>query len=211
MKDTSLEGKRFGKLLVIEKSDNKGKNTAWLCKCDCGKEKNILTYNLTTGKSKSCGCVRGIKLGDLSRTHSGSGTRLYAIYKGIKQRCYNKNNPAFSWYGGKGIRMNTLWRESFNAFREWSINNGYNDNLSIDRINPEGGYEPINCRWTTIKQQQNNKGNSFFIKINGERLTVAEWAEKTKTKKQSLYDKIYRLLDQLGIENKSVINIEINT
>ncbi len=211
MKKLDLVGERFGKLLVVGMAENIGKNTSWLCRCDCGVEKPVLTYNLQAGKSLSCGCVRGVKIGDFARTHSGSGTKIYAIYKGMKQRCNNDKNPAYKWYGGKGVCICTQWLESFEAFREWAISNGFKDGLSIDRINPDGGYNPGNCRWITMKKQANNKLNSMFIVIDDEKFTIAEWAERSKSNKPSLYDKFYRLLEQLGVENKDVLSFEIKT
>ena len=144
--------------------------------------------------------------------HGGSGTRLYSIYKGMKQRCNNKNNPAYKYYGGKGVKICSLWLDDYLKFKDWSLANGYEDEFaSIDRIDPDGNYEPKNCRWVTLKKQQNNKLNSMFVIINNEKLTVAEWAEKTESNKQTLYDKFYRLLAQLGIENSTVKEFNIIT
>jgi len=200
MKKQCLLNKRFGKLVVIGEAENIRKSTAWVCRCDCGKITNVLSYNLLKGKSKSCGCVRGEKLGILSKKHGGSKTRLYQIYKGMKQRCNNKSSSAYKYYGGRGIKVCSEW-EDFIAFKTWAENNGYKDFLSIDRIDPNRGYNPANCRWVSFHKQQNNKLNSMFVIINEEKLTIAEWANKNKTNKQTLYDKFYRLLEQLGIEN----------
>lgn len=127
----------------------------------------------------------------------------------MKQRCYNRNNPAYQYYGGKGIQICAPWLNDFMAFKEWSLNDGYNENLSIDRIDPSAGYSPDNCRWVTMRQQQNNKLNSMFVVIGEEKHTIAEWADLTGTNKQTLYDKFYRLMDQLGVENKDVVSFEI--
>lgn len=211
MKKKELTGESFGKLLVLEKAENIGKNTRWLCLCECGKKKTILTYNLLSGRSKSCGCVRGEKLGNLTRTHSGSGTKIYDIYKGMKQRCGNVKNPAYKYYGDRGICICNEWLENFEVFREWSLSNGYKDGLSIDRRDPNGGYNPANCRWVSMHKQQNNKLNSMFVIINDDKYTIAEWADITKTKKQTLYDRFYILIEQLGLENKNVFEFEIKT
>jgi len=209
MRKQDLIGKKFGKLTVIKEGENKGKNTTWICKCDCGEEKTILAYNLTSGKSKSCGCVRGEKLGNLVRTHGFSNTRLYHIYKGIKQRCHNENNPAYMYYGGKGVSICNEWNCDYLKFKEWSLNNNYDEFVSIDRINPDGNYCPENCRWVSMQKQQNNKLNSMFVTIGDDKLTIAEWADKSKTNKQTLYSKFYRLITQLGLENKDIIEFEI--
>lgn len=211
MKAKTLKGRKFGKLLVLSKHDNIGKNTAWFCECECGVRKPVLTHNLLSGKSKSCGCVRGKKLGNFSRIHGGSGTKIYSIYKGMKQRCNNNKNPAYKYYGGKGVIICSEWLENFVFFRKWAFDNGYKEGLSIDRIDPNGGYNPENCRWITLHQQQNNKLNSMFVIVDNKKYTIAEWADIRKTNKQTLYDRFYRLLDQLGVDNKNALSFEIKT
>lgn len=212
-KKIDLKGQKFGKLLVLRRAENKGKNTAWVCRCDCGNEKDILTYNLTAMKSKSCGCVRGKKLGNFSRTHGQSHTRLYSVYKGIKQRCLNKNNPAYKYYGGKGVVIDEGWLKDFLVFKDWAYKHNYKEGkgLSIDRIDPNGNYSPENCRWVSLSKQQNNKLNSFFITIDNEKLTVAEWAQKKGMHHQSLYSRIYRLFESLDVINSENIELEIKT
>lgn len=209
MRKINLTGQRFGKLVVIKESENIGKNSTWLCKCDCGITKNILSYNLTSGKSKSCGCVRGLKLKKFATTHGESKTRLYGIYKGMKQRCNNTNSPAYDYYGGKSVSVCAEWDNDFLKFKKWSLENGYNENTSIDRIDPNGNYCPKNCRWVSPQKQQNNKLNNVFVTIGDERLTIAEWASANKTNKQTLYSKFYRLFEQLGIENERVEELHI--
>jgi hypothetical protein len=210
MKKIDLIGKRFGRWTVIKESENKGKNVAWVCLCDCGNKRTCLSYNLLSGKSTNCGCVRRKKLSVIFKKHGGTGTRLYSIYKSMKQRCYNKNNSAYKYYGGKGIVICKNWKNDFSVFRDWALQNKYKENISsIDRINPNGNYCPENCRWVSLKKQQNNKLNSMFVIIDNKKLTIAEWAEKTKTNKQTLYDKFYRLINQLGLENKNVSRFEI--
>lgn len=211
MKKVDLTGERFGKLLVLSKGENKGKNTTWKCACDCGTIRDYLTYNLISGKSKSCGCQRIETLSKIFTTHGGAGTRLYSIFKGITQRCRNKNNPAYVYYGNKGVDICKEWENNFSTFKEWAEKNGYTDEKSIDRIDPNGNYEPSNCRWVSMQKQQNNKLNSAFITINEEKLTIAEWAEINKTNKQTLYSKFYRLFEQLGLDRKEIIEITIKT
>jgi len=206
----NLIGKKFGLLIVVSKSENVGKNTAWNCICDCGKTTKSLTYNLTTGKSKSCGCIRGQKLGKLMLSHGESKTRLYQIYKGIKQRCYNKNTPAYKYYGAKGIVLCDEWLSDFNIFKYWSEANGYEINKSIDRIDPNNIYSPENCRWVSFEKQQNNKLNSFFLTIDGDKKTIAEWANYCNINKQTLYSKFYRLFKDLNLIN-SELSLTIKT
>lgn len=214
MKRIDLTGQKFGKLLAIKESGRKGKHIAWLCRCDCGTKKSVLATNLTYGNSKSCGCGQREAAGNMNKSHGFSNTRLYSIYKGIKQRCYNPKNPAYKYYGERGIKMCDEWYNSFISFREWALACGYKDEPSfgkytLDRISPEGNYEPYNCRWATIAKQQNNKLNSVFIVIGNNKKTVAEWATQNKTNKQTLYSKIYRLIEQLGVNGEDVAEINI--
>lgn len=161
-KANDLTGKRFGRLLVVERADNDSKgNTMWECVCDCG---NIITthgYCLTGGTAKSCGCTRKEKISkfntETKRTHGETHTRLYTIWRGMKVRCGNPTDRAYSLYGGRGITICAEWRDSFEAFRDWALNNGYKDNLTIDRIDNDRGYEPANCRWATISEQNANR------------------------------------------------------
>lgn len=196
---TDLTGKVYGMLTVISKSENIGRNTAWNCVCKCGKETKSLAYNLIGGKSKSCGCIRGNKLGKLAQTHGESRTRLYKLYKGIRQRCLNVNSPAYKYYGGKGIVLCDEWLNDFLKFKEWCICNQYTDEKTIDRIDPNGNYEPSNCRWVSFEKQQNNKLNSFFLTIDNNTKTIAEWAKHNGINKQTLYSKFYRLFKELNL------------
>lgn len=150
-----LTGKKFGNLYVIERASNKGKKVAWRCKCSCGKETITTTYYLLSGQTKSCGCLR-VK-------HNGVGTRLYGIWRGIRNRCENLNSHVWGYYGGKGIKICDEWRDSFVAFRKWALANGYNGNLQIDRIESGKHYQPDNCRWVLPKvNSRNRKG----VKLN---------------------------------------------
>jgi hypothetical protein len=210
MKTVDLSFRVFGKLTVINKVENAGKNTAWNCVCECGVKKSILTYNLLSGKSQSCGCVRGVKLGKFSKTHGESKTRLYGIYKGMKQRCNNENTLAFKYYGLKGIKLCDEWLSDFLTFKKWCYDNGYDDEKTIDRINSNDIYCPENCRWVSFEKQQNNKLNSFFLTINDEKLTIAEWAKRNNINKQTLYSKFYRLFKDLKlIDNELELTIKI--
>ena len=177
-----LTGKLFGSLFVTERfgSTHDGKAT-WKCVCECGAEKIVEGYQLRSGKTKSCGCCRG------NTKHGQSNTRLYRIWKDMKTRCLNPNHDGYERYGGRGITICAEWL-SFEKFYEWAIENGYNDNLTIDRINNELGYEPTNCRWETMETQANNRRSNINIEIGGILHTVAEWSKKTGMR----YDDIYR-------------------
>ena len=124
-------------------------------------------------------------------THGGSGTRLNKIYRAIKQRCNNPQNPAYENYGGRGITVCAEWLNSFEAFRDWALANGYRDDLTIDRIDNDGPYCPENCRWVTMKQQGNNRRSNRVLTYNGENHTITEWAELTGINLHTLMGRLY--------------------
>lgn len=106
-----------------------------------------------------------------------SDTRIYRIWRAMKSRCYNKNFDEYSRYGKRGITVCDEWKDDFQAFYEWAISNGYESNLTIDRIDNNGNYCPQNCRWVTMKEQQNNRSNNHYVEINGVTKTITEWCE----------------------------------
>ena len=127
----------------------------------------------------------------MRRTHGMSHTRLHNIWLTMRQRCEKPNCSTYHKYGAKGIEVCSEW-SVFENFRDWSLNNGYNDSLTIDRIDPRGNYEPLNCRWVTQKVQQNNRSNNIYLTYGGVTHSIIEWSEITKTPLRILYDRYYR-------------------
>lgn len=179
-KAMDLKNQRFGRAIVLKRVENKGRYVRWLCKCDCGNEFVALTQHLRNGSVKSCGCllkeIAGQKFIKLNTKHGKHKTRLYKIWAAIKGRCFNKNNLAYKNYGGRGITICDEWINNYPAFEIWANENGYNDTLTIDRIDVNGNYEPSNCRWATRQEQQNNRRACRYITYNGKTKTIAEWA-----------------------------------
>lgn len=171
-----LTGQHFGRLTVIKRAANdKYDNARWLCKCECGAEKIVTCQGLRGGFVLSCGCYHKDKIRELNTTHGGSNTRLFSIWRGMRARCNKSRCEAYSYYGGRGIRICDEWNNDFASFRDWSLANGYDDSLTIDRIDTNGNYEPSNCRWVTRKVQQNNTRRTRLFTIDGETKSIAEW------------------------------------
>lgn len=172
-----LTGQRFGRLLVLKLAGKSNDNHyKWLCQCDCGNTKIIIGRDITSGKTKSCGCFARQLTSIRTLKHNMHGTKIYHIWISIKQRCNNSNNHKYKDYGGRGIKICKGWENDFMSFYNWSINNGYKEGLSIDRINNDGNYEPQNCRWVTMKEQANNRRNNHYIVYKSEIHTITEWS-----------------------------------
>ena len=191
-------GKRFGRLTVI-KSLEKNK---LLCKCDCGNETEVLHSSLKTGNTQSCGCLRLERLKEKCTTHGMRKTRLYNIWRSMCKRCTRKEESNYYLYGGRGISVCDEWKH-FEPFMEWALANGYNDSLTIDRIDSNGNYCPENCRWADKYKQANNKRNNCKITLNNETHTVAEWSRITNLP----YNTIYR--HRHGWSAEKIINTPI--
>lgn len=197
MKILDIKGKRFGRLVAIERVQNVGKKVSWRCLCDCGKETNVLTTNLTTNRIKSCGCLKDQKLIERSTKHNQRHTKLYEVWKTMKQRCFNPNNKGYKNWGGRGIVVCNEWKDNYQAFYEWSMNNGYKEGLSIDRINNDGNYEPSNCRWADKITQCNNTRQNIKLSLNGKTQSIYDWCLEynapVKLVKQRIYSKKWDL------------------
>ena len=185
-----LTGQKFGRLTVLgfDKQDNY-RQYMWLCKCDCGNIVSVRGYSLRSGNTQSCGCLqKDINL-KLRQTHGKTNTRIYNIWVGMKQRCLTPSTSCYKYYGGRGISLCDEWK-SFEPFNEWAISNGYQENLTLDRIDVNGNYEPQNCRWITLKEQQNNTRRNHYITYNGETKTLKEWSEQLGINHSTLLDRL---------------------
>lgn len=210
-----LTGQQFGELTVVSCTNTKNPqgNYLWKCKCSCGNFYIVAGGKLQSGHVKSCGHLREI-------TYDCRHNRLYRIYYGMKSRCYNTKCKDYSNWGGRGIQMCEEWRNSFEVFQEWATKHGYSPDLTIDRINNDGDYEPSNCRWATLTQQANNRRlpNSkrvIFITYNNETHRIKEWAQifgvnpimiykryRTVLKNNESIDRVFRNLTPTKKENK---------
>lgn len=187
-----LSNKKLGNLFVIKQANyriqpNGSKISYWLCKCDCGNTIEVSGGNLRSGHTKSCGCYarkqssKRMKEKNPGKKHGLWKSRLWNIWGSMNKRCYLKTHVHYKNYGGRGIRVCDEWLNKENGlinFYNWAMTNGYRDDLTIDRINPDGNYEPNNCRWITRKEQNNNKRNNKIIEYDGHKYTMTNLARK---------------------------------
>lgn len=189
-----IAGKRFGRLVVIEKVESCDQGTRWLCVCDCGKESIVVGKYLTSGNTRSCGCLVPDATRKAKTTHGhtkGIGvTTTYNSWVLMLGRCYNENNQQYDDYGGRGITVCERWRYSYTNFlRDMGERP---TGLLLDRIDNNKGYSPDNCRWTDRTTQNRNRRNTLFAERYGERKTVAEWAEILGVKYDTLKVRLWR-------------------
>lgn len=187
-----LDGMRFGRLVVIcREPSNKKEKPKFRCLCDCGNTTVVDGKNLRKENgTRSCGCYARERAREAHTKHGGEGTRLYRIWGGMKARCYNPNNKSYYTYGGRGIKLCEEWEHDFGAFQKWSIEHGYKDYLTIERIDNDGPYSPENCRWATTKEQSHNKSTSRLITYNGETKALSAWADEIGIHKDTLLSRL---------------------
>lgn len=190
MRSKDISGLRFGLLTVTsQQGTDKHRNALWSCLCDCGNTTITTGHALRAGKTKSCGCLQK-KAASKSITvfnnsgkrssgrfaHGESKTRIHNIWTKMRRRCSDSKYEHYDRYGGRGISVCEEW-QSYTAFRDWALSNGYQEGLEIDRIDNNGNYEPNNCRWTTRKEQMRNRENTVFVCVQGEKKPLIELCE----------------------------------
>lgn len=226
----SLVGERFTRLTVIKEVGKNHYGIIYLCRCDCGVEKEFTAVRLRTKNVKSCGCLRRDHAAQLNLGESNakvkrpreshkkaaylkderyfmgfSKTRIYSIFSGMKKRCYNEGEEHYNLYGGRGIKICDEWLDNFFNFYEWAMSNGYEEHLSIERIDVNGNYEPSNCEWIELKDQAKNRRNVAAIEFEGEVLTVRDIAKKVDINEHTL---AYRL--RTGWDLETAINTPVD-
>lgn len=162
------------------------------CKCECGNIVDVLGIHLRSGHTQSCGCFRRDVAKENNTIHGMTDTRLHNIWRNMKSRCLSITDPDFPNYGGRGITICQDWINDFTIFMSWAIWAGYNDTLTLDRIDVNGNYEPDNCRWVTQKIQCNNTRVNIKIQIGNEIHTLKEWCELLNKNYGTVHSRIFR-------------------
>lgn len=198
-KINDLTQMRFGRLTAIKKIKkpigSKDRHCLWECLCDCGNKTVVRTDKLKNGEVRSCGCYKTemaveriaeynierlkIKPSEEEIRSRRQRKRIYNIYKKMIERCYDEKSGKYRNYGLKGVTVCDDWKNSFESFYKWAINSNYQDNLSIDRVDVFGNYEPSNCRWATMKEQANNRRKTVYLSIGCDRITLSNIRDVT--------------------------------
>lgn len=210
-----ITGQKIGRLTVLYRTEDKlyGKNNRktvmWHCVCECGNEIDVASQSLKRGLTKSCGCLNleTIKRRDIKhKIHGENKSRLYECWHAMKKRCLNKHSAKYINYGGRGITICEEWKNDYVSFSVWAKQNGYNDSLTLDRIDVNGNYCPENCRWADRKTQQRNKRNNRNITFNGETHTLIEWSEITGINQSTISGR----LDKYGWSVEKALTVKAN-
>ena len=187
-----LTGQKFGRLTVLERAEKRGNHYYWKCLCSCGAEKIVQGCSLRNGAILSCGCLQRENAGAANTKHGLSRSKIWGIYKAMKQRCYNLNNKRYKNYGGRGIRVCEEWKDDFLAFYNYvsQLEHFGEKGYSLDRINNDGNYEPGNVRWATASEQNRNHRRNVIVEYNGEQMTLAEAVEKSGLSRNTLNSRL---------------------
>ena len=187
-----LAGQRFGRLMVLEECGRKNGGVVWRCQCDCGNITEVRSNHLRKGAVVSCGCYNR----EVISVHDQTHTRLYRIWRCMRERCNNPASQEAERYGGRGIKVCKEW-DDFEKFYEWAYANGYEEkakrgDCTLDRIDNDGDYEPSNCRWADMKVQGRNRRNNRMLTFGGETHCMTEWAEMLGIKPSTISTRLRR-------------------
>lgn len=185
-----LAGRRFGRLVAHAPEYPNGQRALhWRCVCDCGRQTVVNGASLRRGATSSCGCISSETTARRNRSHGKSKTQTYRVWASMLARCYNPNTRPWPWYGGRGICVCDLWRHSYEEFlRDMGERPS---GMEIDRVDPDGNYSPLNCRWANADTQGANKVKRATLSLHGRTQTVVQWAKETGIPVTVLYQRIY--------------------
>lgn len=192
-------GDRYNRMTVLDMV-GKTKHGDLLCECvcDCGTHKIVQLGNLRSGHTKSCGCLDREKRAQRNKgnvygyKHGHSAQRIYGEYHRMIERCKPDNKTHHERYYDRGITVCQEWADDMDAFIAWSEQSGYDDTLTLDRIDNDKGYSPNNCRWVTMKEQSRNKSDNRNITFEDQTMCITAWAERVGIDRYTLYSRVSR-------------------
>lgn len=188
--DEKWIGQKFGKLTVIEPVYERNR-WLWRCKCECGNETIVWPNQIMRGKQNACHCGKSKTFHEMYYVHGESHTRLHNIWKGMRKRCNNKNSSRYDFYGGRGIKHCDEWND-YLTFKKWAVGSGYDDTMTLERIDVNGDYCPENCKWIKAEEQQKNKRNTIRVEENGETLCLKDWCDMHGMNYRTVHSRIKR-------------------
>lgn len=180
LRKENLIGKKINYLTVKGHTYNAKGRFEWICECDCGKIVHVDEHDLKNGHTKSCGCYWSKAIKKACIKHNMSNSKIYYVYKTMKQRCYNPSSHNYKNYGARGIKVYPEWLgdNGFINFLNWSIANNYKEGLTIERIDVNKDYSPENCKWIPLREQFYNKTDTRYILYKGESKSLAKWCNE---------------------------------
>lgn len=189
-----LTGQVFGRLTVLYRTEDRvsksgAKTVTYHCKCSCGNERDVVATNLRRGSTQSCGCMHNELLSNRCTKRDEVSKKLYIVHRNMRRRCYDTKDGSYKRYGGRGIRVCDEWlgENGVENFIRWARENGYEFGLSIERTDNDGNYCPENCRWATVKEQNNNRSTNRLLTVNGITKTTSQWKDYLGLNSEWLY------------------------
>lgn len=197
-------GKVYGELTVLEFVRTSPGSAVYKCRCSCGNVKEFLIGNMRKGTTTSCGCVRSKLVTERNTIHGEARNRIYVIWFNMKARCENEGNANYDRYGARGIKVCDEWSRSYETFKTWALANGYEDDLTIDRIDNSKGYSPANCRWADAQTQSRNRDYAWHITIDGVTKHAKDWCELNGIKYETAHNRKVRGWSDIDAVTKTV-------
>lgn len=182
-------GRKYNRLTVLrlDTTDRKAPDRFFVCQCDCGNITSVRYSHLIRHEIKSCGCL---SRENHAKKHGKSHTRLYGIWSKMRARCLDDRDASYAYYGQRGIQICDEWRDDFMSFYTWAMQNGYEEHLTLDRINVNGNYTPDNCRWVTYAVQARNRTDTVYYTYQGETMVLTDWAHKIGMNEETLRQRV---------------------
>lgn len=183
------KGTKFGALTTVGETFVRGKTRRVECVCTCGARKVVRVDHLLDGTTLSCGCQKAAGVSKARTIHGEWTTKLWGHWSAMRRRCNTASTGNYSLYGGRGIGVCDEWKD-YLAFREWALANGYDDSLSLDRVDVNGDYCPENCRWVSAQEQSWNRRSTVYVEFEGKSQPLAKLAKRYNMDDELVYSRV---------------------